>query len=182
MVDQRFDPAYQRGFTGTATEPRSLHLQAAAPAQALAAAPLRAEPIAAGPIAAGPVMAEPIAAPPLPEHPQPVMPVTAIAESQRGPRGPNPWVVALWIIGLGLIALAAYGWTYTLDGYMSYSDTGMTVEADNGPRDPLLFQFFSSYTPWLAQLGALTLLGLIFRLALRRDRRTSPPATATMEG
>lgn len=166
MVDQRSDPAFQRGFTGAVAAPRTLHLQTATPAEPPVAA---TEPIAAPPL-------------PLPAAPSPAAPVTVVAEPRERPRGPNPWVVLLWVIGAGLLAIGVYGWTYSLGGYLSYSDAGMIVESDGESRDPFLFQFFGSYAGMIANLGALTLIGLVFRLAFLRDRRSASAAHTPSEG
>ena len=90
-----------------------------------------------------------------------------------GPAGPNArpphpivdrFVVALWIIGLALLAAGLAGFASSIGGF-SYSGP------DAPPVDYYIAIFFGQLAPSLITLGFATLVATVFLLAVRWERR-----------
>lgn len=106
--------------------------------------------------------------------PEPLAPLPPEAESFPAelPRG-NPWIILLWVLSITLILgsfLLLWGINGANDGVFSLGGfDGYSLDSAPTP-DYTTQALIGAFAPRLLPLGVLILAGLIFRLALRRDR------------
>lgn len=83
------------------------------------------------------------------------------------PHQPNVWVGVLWFIAIASIAISVAGYWYQT------TVTQWGFQSDNGSQqvDFVVSQLVYAFCPPLVTVGLATIAGLLFRLALRRDRR-----------
>lgn len=171
-IDPRYDPAFQRGFRGHVH--RSVQVR---PGRGEGAS--RPEPVAP---AAAPPIQRPAPQPPPMNQPAPDAPepkTDAGVDSNDGhthgdlmpPERLNPYVVALWVVG---IALSVGGVTTQWWAQMSQVSGAFSVQ--NGvPVRVLLIGLANTVSGPMITVGMATIVGLIFMLALRRGNTSSSP-------
>lgn len=203
-MNQRENPAFQRG--GTAAEPTESAISAPAPTLASfdrgahsAGQPLAApasdtaadaleklfapQEDATAAIAETSRRAARVSVPTsVPVPPQPAALAQGPAEFvTHGHRARNTHVILLWALGsfftlLGLSSLIAAIW---LNNFLLNNGLGDF----NGELTQFLFAItnqLSMFAPTLFWVGLATLIALVFRLALRRDRRLDAQASASL--
>jgi hypothetical protein len=74
------------------------------------------------------------------------------------------FVIALWIAGVALIVAGVIGVTSAMFGFTSSTTSGPSP-------DYLMSIVFAQLAPWLFSIGIATLVGTLFLLAVRWERR-----------
>ena len=191
--DPRYDPAFQRGYradssararSGRASreraakeervgrEERGVDAHPAAPRER-ESMPRERAPRERAPLASAP--REPAPREPVPREPAPVAsdPLDAGGASDgelqrfQPPRRGNPYIVALWIIGVGLVvtAVSFQAWAQSHSTAISYNS------ADGVPLMAVLLNLAYALSGPLVTVGLGTIVGLLFLSAVRRRRR-----------
>lgn len=83
------------------------------------------------------------------------------------PHQPNVWVGVLWFIALASIVISVAGYAYQV----TVTQWGFQSDIGSQQVDFVVSQLVYALCPPLVTVGLATIAGLLFRLALRRDRR-----------
>ncbi len=166
-IDPRYDPVYQRGFSGNPAASRIRAVET--PKQDRTAAPQRAEsqrPEQQRAAALRPQREErvdPFVVPPaksvpqdelLPEPDEPQLrdePPTASGLELRG----NPWVATLWVVAVLLLTAGFFGTWRSQSIYVGATPI-------NDMNEIVMFQVLQTLSPSLVLVGLLVLGGLFF--------------------
>lgn len=154
-LDPRYDPRFQRGFTGPVPV-----AQVTGPV-----------PVAQVPDARVPDVRAPDADPVPPDAAAPPTSATPVPLVDR-PLTENPLIWGLLVAGVALI-VAAIG---LLTWWMALARASGTQQVDYA-----LLMFLIQLTPVLIGLGGATLLGVGFLFAVDRQRRTRTPSEGARE-
>jgi hypothetical protein len=170
-IDPRYDPAYQRGFAGTAT-PTRIHA-VDTPKEDRAAAPQRAESARVAAHHPPEERVEPFVVPPaksassdeaLPESTEARdrdEAPTSVGLTLRG----NPWVATLWVVAVLLLTAGFFGTWRSQSIYVGATPI-------NDMNEIVTFQVLQTLSPSLVLVGLLVLAGLFFLHAVSwRARR-----------
>ncbi|RLP75910.1 hypothetical protein D9V32_07015 [Mycetocola tolaasinivorans] len=103
-----------------------------------------------------------------------VEPVAApVAPTPRS--GPNPWIILLWCLTVALLGGGILGLTFVMDVALGRYSSQSFEESDY-QNQIAYYQVLSVVTPALLTSGILGLIGLLVRLAVRRDVRVASAA------
>jgi hypothetical protein len=143
--DPRHDPLFQRGYDPAVPRVST---------QPVAAQPAGTEHVAAPPIAARPGSTQPGST-----HPGSTEPDSTEPDSVQpvGPRRVNPYIRALWIVGIGLVVggLALVWQATSNNAYNNYSADDVTLAM-------LLQQLAWVVIPVMLTVGTATIVALVF--------------------
>ena len=171
-IDPRYDPAYQRGFSGPAAASRIRAVETPKPDRtrpsqrpdAQRAAALRA---------AGEERVDPFVVPPAKSVPQDeLLPEPLEPEARDQPpvgsalalRG-NPWVATLWVVAVLMLTAGFFGTWRSQSIYVGATPI-------NDMNEIVMFQVLQTLSPSLVLVGLLVLGGLFFLHAVSwRGRR-----------
>jgi hypothetical protein len=171
-IDPRYDPVYQRGFSGTAAASRIHAVET--PKQDRAAPPQRPEPQrAAVRRQHAEERVDPFVVPPAKSVPQDeLLPEPMEPEVREEPpptsgltlRG-NPWVASLWVVAVLLLTAGFFGTWRSQSIYVGATPI-------NDMNEIVMFQVLQTLSPSLVLVGLLVLGGLFFLHAVSwRARR-----------
>jgi len=171
--DPRFDPAFQRGFesasapsTGASANQRAFEGddRRSAPPRVADARPLEARPVSyasAPPIGMPPAIAQNGATGPDGESADSVQPDAAALDDQ--PTRPNPFLIALGVIAVALVAAGIWGIQAAREPFLG-TDVASNV-------DFVGLQILQLIAPVSVVLGAATGIGILFMLAAGWQKR-----------
>ena len=176
-MDPRYDPVYQRGFSGTAAASRIRAVETPKPDRTLPS-PRPDDQRAAALRPPGEERVDPFVVPPaksvpqdelLPEPLEPEVRDESPATSALALRG-NPWVATLWVVAVLLLTAGFFGTWRSQSIYVGATPI-------NDMNEIVMFQVLQTLSPSLVLVGLLVLGGLFFLHAVSwRGRRREEPS------